>query len=330
MDNNKIDFVITWVDGNDNEWFKQKQQYADKNINNKNNIRYREWDNLQYWFRGVEQFTPWVNKIHFVTYGHVPKWLNIEHPKVNIVNHKDFIPSKYLPTFSSRPIELNMHKIKGLAKKFVYFNDDMFIIKKMRKEDFFLKGLPCDSAIFNVPMSSRGGIGNAVYNNMEIINDYFNKKDMIREHKFKIFNYKYKYFNLRSILLMPWKFIPGFYDSHIPVSYLKSTFDEVWEKENILLDRLCYNKFRTKNDVNHWLFRYWQLASGTFQPRNVDIGKLYSLTDSNQVIFDEIKNQRRKIICVNDNEKVEDFENQKKLLNETFNSILPKKSSFEI
>lgn len=33
--------------------------------------RYRDWDNLQYWFRGVEKFAPWVRKIHFVTWGHL-------------------------------------------------------------------------------------------------------------------------------------------------------------------------------------------------------------------------------------------------------------------
>ena len=30
-------------------------------------------DNLKYWFRGVEKFAPWVNKIYFITYGHAAK-----------------------------------------------------------------------------------------------------------------------------------------------------------------------------------------------------------------------------------------------------------------
>ena len=83
-------------------------------------------DNLQYWFRGVGKFAPWVNRIHFITYGHLPPWLNVDHPKINIVRHTDYIPKKYLPTFNSHVIELNIHRIEGLANCFVYFNDDTF------------------------------------------------------------------------------------------------------------------------------------------------------------------------------------------------------------
>ena len=96
-DNNipEIDFVITWVDGNDPDWQKQKMEYSmQPDLSQKQDDRkerYRDWDLLRYWFRGVERFAPWVRRIHFVTWGHLPSWLNKEHPKLNIVNHKDFI-----------------------------------------------------------------------------------------------------------------------------------------------------------------------------------------------------------------------------------------------
>jgi len=116
-----IDFVICWVDGNDPEWQKQKNYYDTSQQTDSREIRYRDWDNLQYWFRGVEKYASWVNKIHFVTWGHLPQWLNTDHPKLNIVRHEDYIPKKYLPTFSARPIEVNLHRIKGLAEHFVFF-----------------------------------------------------------------------------------------------------------------------------------------------------------------------------------------------------------------
>ena len=107
-----IDFVIIWVDGSDPEWRAVKNQYVPKAIGEDDQeVRYRDWDNLQYWFRGVEKYTPWVNKIHFVTWGHLPKWLNVNHPKLHIVNHKDYIPEEYLPTFNSHTIEMNLHRI---------------------------------------------------------------------------------------------------------------------------------------------------------------------------------------------------------------------------
>ena len=101
----KIDFVIMWVDGSDPKWLEEKNKYLDKKIDTSNAInRYRDMGVLKYWFRGVEKFAPWVNKIHFVTWGHVPSWLNTNNPKLNVVKHEDFIPQKYLPVFNANAI----------------------------------------------------------------------------------------------------------------------------------------------------------------------------------------------------------------------------------
>ena len=66
-----IDFVVTWVDGSDPIWRKKKSKY-DLNVNSShksmNSERaYREWGTFKYWFRGVEKFAPWVNKVYLVT-----------------------------------------------------------------------------------------------------------------------------------------------------------------------------------------------------------------------------------------------------------------------
>ena len=111
MNNKKIDFVITWVDGNDVSWQKEKEKYS----LTKEDVRFRDWDTLRYLFRGIEKFTPWVHKVYFVTWGHIPKWLNTTNPKLVIVNHQEFIPKKYLPTFNSHAIELNLHRWKQLT-----------------------------------------------------------------------------------------------------------------------------------------------------------------------------------------------------------------------
>ncbi len=65
-----IDFVIAWVDGSDPEWQKERDKYRGAAGESAENL-YRDWDNVPYWFRGVEKFAPWVNKIHFVTCGHL-------------------------------------------------------------------------------------------------------------------------------------------------------------------------------------------------------------------------------------------------------------------
>jgi hypothetical protein len=59
----------------------------------------------------VEKYAPWVNRVFFITCGQCPPWLNRNHPKLRLVDHKDFIPLEYLPTFNSMTIELNLHRI---------------------------------------------------------------------------------------------------------------------------------------------------------------------------------------------------------------------------
>src|SRR5699024_6779837 len=189
---NKIDFILPWVDGNDKLWQYKKSKYENNDSTDKRTLRYRDWDNLQYWFRGVEKFAPWVNKVHFITWGHVPKWLNTDHSKINIVKHEDYIPAKYLPTFSSHTIELNLHRIKGLSEQFIYFNDDMFIINKINPIDFFETNLPKDIAVLRPNISNFRYSTSAIEaNNMEIINTKYKKNKAIKRNFFKWFSFKY-------------------------------------------------------------------------------------------------------------------------------------------
>ena len=89
-----IDFVITWVDMDDPKWQAEFAKYSGRKENTKNGVskaRFRDYGFLKYWFRGVEKFAPWVRKIHFVTSGQKPDWLDVSNPKINLVNHQDYI-----------------------------------------------------------------------------------------------------------------------------------------------------------------------------------------------------------------------------------------------
>ena len=94
-----IDIVIPWVDGSDPAWLKEKRIYLKDNKTTVLEHNFRDWGLLKYWFRGVEKNLPWVRKIYFVTWGHLPTWLNTDNPKLVVVNHRDYIPVDYLPTF---------------------------------------------------------------------------------------------------------------------------------------------------------------------------------------------------------------------------------------
>ena len=325
-----IDFVIIWVDGNDPQWQKSKSLYSgDGAKHNTNNVRYRDWNILHFWFRSVETYAPWVRKIHFVTCGHVPEWLKLEHPKLHFVKHSDYIDAEYLPTFSSHPIELNIHRIEGLSEKFVYFNDDMFFTAPVKEEDFFENGVPKCCAVLNPPTANRHGIGTIIMNNLGIIADHFDFKKQFFTHFTKWINPTYGIQNLRTFLLIPWRRYLGFLDLHLPLPLLKSTFEEVWAEEEELLNKVSSHRFRNDADVNQWLMSYWQIAKGEFVPLSPKVGKLFDVNRDIDRITDVIRNRSMKMICINDSEEVEDFDGTQKRLVEAFESVLPEKCSFE-
>ena len=167
----QIDFVIAWVDGGDPAWQRERDRYGKMGEKtaaeetgereksgvayDTRDVRYRDWDCLRFWFRSVEQNAPWVHKIYFVTWGHVPKWLNGNHPKLEIVRHEDYIPGEFLPTFNSHTIELNFHCIPGLSEQFVYFNDDMFLLQQVSPGQFFRDGKPLDMLALQPVVANR-------------------------------------------------------------------------------------------------------------------------------------------------------------------------------
>ena len=120
MNNECIDFVVLWVDCNDPAWQSKRAEFRpDKQATDVSAARYRDWDLLRYWFRGVHRFAPWVRKIHFVTDGQIPEWLNVEHPKLNCVSHSDYMPGNMrllsvLPRLEYVPNDLGMHRCHPL------------------------------------------------------------------------------------------------------------------------------------------------------------------------------------------------------------------------
>ncbi len=332
----KIDFVVTWVDGNDKNWLREKNKY-DVNENSDGTIyRYRDWDLLRYWFRGVEKFAPWVNKIYFITWGHIPEWLDVTNPKIVIVKHEDFIPQKYLPTFNSNVIELNINRISDLSENFVLFNDDFYLINETKEKDFFINNIPVDSCALNVHCPKKSLISQFFcINDVAIINEYFDFHKSISSNWHKWINIKNGKQMLRTITLLPCPRFPGFYQHHLSISYNKKTFDKIWELEQKSLENTCSHKFREATDLSHWLCREWQLAEGNFVNRKSNFGKSFfidrdGIKSIKYDISNYIEKQKGKIIAINDGPMTdEEFDDTLKTLKSAFLKILPEKSSFE-
>ena len=320
--------------GNDRLWEAERAKYQPGSMQDGGKNRYRDWDNLQYWFRGVEKFAPWVRKIHFETCGQCPKWLNKNHTKLHLVDHKDFIPAKYLPTFNSRTIAFHLHKIPGISDRFVYFNDDMFLTNHVRKEDFFRGGMPCDM-FSERPIRASGRnemFGHTLLNNMELMSLYYKRPEFLKKNIWKVLNPKYgaTFFLNLIFYVMPFQEFFGIYIHHLPMGYLKSAFEELWSLEENVLTETVSHRFRTISDVNQFIFRFWPLLKGEFYPVNMDrMGKVCNMGKDNSKMYRIIENQKYKTICINDTCTEEEFSETKEQILRCFSKILPEASEFE-
>jgi hypothetical protein len=328
----EIDFVITWVDMEDPAWQKDFAHYSGQTENEKNSVsvaRFRDHGFLKYWFRSVEKFAPWVRKIHFVTCGQKPEWIDTDNPKINLVDHKDFIPHQFLPSYNSVVIERYLHKIPDLAEHFVYFNDDFFIINNVEKERFFQNGLPCDIAAFQPnPNWSQWYI--RIKNNINLINQHFDKQKVMSHFRQKWFDKSYGFKARWNYLL---KFHSKFVTLRTPHNaqpFLKSTFEDVWKHCEKELTQTSANRFRAVTDYTPELFRTWQICQGNFQPYNTYCDtKMFPLMRKPKQVVDAIQNQSYKLVCINDHVRIRNYEQVMENIKNAFESILSEKSMFE-
>ncbi len=333
----EIDFVITWVDGGDPEWQRRKAACREMSLSDDREERYREWDLMRYWFRGVEKFAPWVRKVFLVCDQEPPQWLCRGYEKLTVVRHEEFLPEAYRPCFSSHPIELNLHRIRGLSEEFVYFNDDMLLLKPVEEKMFFRNGLPRDSALLNpVPTTDlRGREGGKIFtvplNNCEYLNRDFEFRECMRGQKRKWLSPKYGKSAVRNLMLMSWPRFVGFDETHLPQAFLKSSFEEAWEEDFDALDGTCRHHFRDDRDVNQWLVRERQLAEGRFIPRSSKVGCVFDLDLEWEEAVRAVYAQKKYMVCLNDGPMGEEkFLRIKGELLGAFQEILPESCSFEV
>lgn len=138
-----IDLVYTWVDAEDPRWRASRVAARGRCEGPQlhtadDDGRYIAHDELRYSLRSVEYFAPWVRRVHLVTAGQVPVWLNTDDARLNIVDHREiFADPLDLPTFNSHAIESQLHRIPGLSEHFIYMNDDVFFGRRVLPETFF-------------------------------------------------------------------------------------------------------------------------------------------------------------------------------------------------
>ena len=224
-----VDVIYTWVDGSDPVHAAKRTAYLAEQRNIHDNglapARFRDNDELRYSLRSLELFAPWIRNIILVTDNQSPAWLDKTHHKIRIVDHKEFIPERFLPTFNSHVIEAYLHKIPGLAEHYLYLNDDVFLARPCRKTDFFTSnGLP----LAFVDWRKRRLFGYR-YTKTPHAMSYFNTLKILEER------------NVETN--------PKFITAHGPYPQTRSNVLDAFDFYQDIIENFAVNRFRTTEEV---------------------------------------------------------------------------------
>ena len=294
-----LDAVIPYVDGSDRNWSriycKTTGQY------NVSTVRFRNWGMLKYVIRGIDKYIPCVRRIVLIvsSESQVPDWLDRNDDRVRIVYHENFIPKQFLPTFNSCTIESFLPNIEDLSEQFLYFNDDMLPISLMGLSDFFMEQTPCIQFIDREPIKSL--FGKHCRSGLDLIASKLNKE-------------KYPF----NRLLVP---------EHTITPMLTSTLFHVSElcKYDILR---TISMLRRKENLNQYIYSYYQYFTDNYIQ---GMCRYYYIDlDSDLRCIEYLLNQSNfQIICLNDSDKVSDYEARKKQLIALLDAKFPDRCKYE-
>lgn len=311
--NDKIDIVITYLNDQDPSWkedFKYwKEQEIAKGIINPTSAqafgeeRVRNWDFTQYWFRGVEQNCPWVNKIFFVVQNekHIPEWLDITNPKLRIVYHEEFIPKELLPTFSGITVSLFINQIQDLSDNYIMCDDDYFFLNPLPETKFFIN---------NIAQHEDNQIPYGYFwDGDEFLHILNNSFDIEKQYSDSI---KYHFY-------------------HLPTAR-KKEFEQKILKENYdkIINAQKPSKFRYKTNVDANIYPNILKLTGNcnIQPKNTMYNNSAYIALQPNIDFYQYKD--KEMACFNDVDLATGhFEEIKKSLIDFLQYKFPNKSSFE-
>ncbi len=145
---NPIDAVISWVDGYDPVYQEKLKAYCAERGIEKNiavePTRIQQCNEIYYCLQSLGHFAPWLRTIYIITNQQIPAAVNALQgtdvaKKIKIIDQNDLLAEFNIsnPIFNSLSIEWLIWHIKGLSQQFLYLNDDFFIVRAVKPEDFF-------------------------------------------------------------------------------------------------------------------------------------------------------------------------------------------------
>ena len=308
----EIDLVYLWVDGSDPQWLARKNRFLGvENTPSEADCKGRFANNneLKYSLRSVEKHLPWIRKIFIVTDNQTPDWLDTEHPKIEIIDHRDILPPEALPCYNSVVIEQFLYRIPDLSERFLYANDDMFANADLSPDffyapdgfpyvrllrEFFDKWINRLKRLFNARINIyRKTIGYS----SDLIKNKFGKRYLGTPHH-----------NI---------------DAYKKTDY-KAVIEEAYKQE---IFSAATHHVRNEWDIQRVIFSYYALAIGHGHKKYVNRKEACRIRVQKPDFMKYIERYQPKLFCLNDTQHV--TEKDRERIVPFLEALFPAKSAFE-
>lgn len=281
-----LDIVYTWVDGADPELSAKRAAYrggGEKapriHARETGDSRYTSRDELKYSLRSLEMYAPFVRRVHIVTDGQVPSWLNTGAPGIRVVDHKEiFTDPAGLPGFNSHAIGTQLHHIPGLSDRYLYFNDDVFIGRPVGPETFFH-----GNGIAKLPFST-AQLGLGAPHPDEPAPNSAGK-------------------NVRRLMLETHGRFTVSKFMHTPHPQIRAVMEEIEERFSEDVERTARSRFRSVTDIamgaslhHHHAYLTGRAVPGPYKLRYVDVAR----ADAEERLTELLSTRRFDFFCLND------------------------------
>ncbi|KUL42891.1 stealth family protein [Streptomyces regalis] len=278
-----VDVVYTWVDGEEPEMRAKRARHQEHGIaeildKETNASRYTSHDELKYSLRSLAMYADFVRHIYIVTDGQMPHWLDDSAPGITVVDHRDIFPPDVLPVFNSHAIETRLHHIPGLSEHYLYFNDDVFVGRRVTAEHFFH-----GSGLMKIPVSPlKIGVGKP------------HAEETATNSASK---------NVRQLLLEMFGRMTTNNFMHTPLPQHRETLQSLEELFPQDISRTTASRFRSPQDIAMTaplLYQYALMTGrgvpGKYSFRYVNISR----PDAEKRLADLRRNRRFDFFCLND------------------------------
>lgn len=301
-----IDLVYLWVDGSDPIWLEKKQRFIDKKTNTVG--RYQDNGELRYSLRSVEKHIPWIRKIFIVTDDQIPPFVDVNHPKIEIVYHSQIIPKEVLPTFNTSLMEYYIYNIPDLSEHFLFANDDTFVHADLEPSFFFKDGVPIMRMIHNPLIKLKLQLKKALNININTYRLAIENAYTLFQKRFKVFYPITPHHNIDACLK----------------SDYKAVVEDVF-KENI--ESMYPNRFRHKSDTHRILINYFALYNKTGVLKYVGRKESCRIRVHKTDYQKYISKYNPMLFCLNDTEHATD--DHRSHVEPFLKKLFPQKASFE-